>query len=231
MALHRHVKHLFELADSHFQTHYSFLFLVFNLVQCWKILLHSSLKVNRQSFDAFKAQFSKVSPATVRTVAERVLKGDFHTNFTSEEMRVRNLLKQASHVTSQVPGANAARIVMRNQIRGLMIEKGLPSFYLTINPADVYNPIVKFLAGSDIDIDRMTTDQVPTFWSQSVLVANNPIVCAKFFNIYMEAFMKALLGFRGVDAESDVGILGHVSAYYGCVEAQGRGSLHCHMLV
>ena len=231
MALHRHVKHLFELADSHFQTHYSFLFLVFNLVQCWKILLHSSLKVNRQSFDAFKAQFSKVSPATVRTVAERVLKGDFHMNFTLEEMHVRDLLKQASHVTSQVPGANAAQIVMRNQICGLMIEKGLLSFYLTINPADVYNPIVKFLAGSDIDIDRMTTDQVPTFWSQSVLVANNPIVCAKFFNIYMEAFVKALLGFRGVDAESDVGILGRVSAYYGCVEAQGRGSLHCHMLV
>lgn len=65
VALHRHVKHLFELADSHFRTHYSFLFLVFNLVQCQKILLHSSLKVNRRSFDAFKAQFSKVSPAAV----------------------------------------------------------------------------------------------------------------------------------------------------------------------
>ena len=160
-----------------------------------------------------------------------MLKGDFHTNFTSEEMHVRNLLKQVSHVTSQVPGANAAQIVMCNQICGLMIEKGLPSFYLIINPTNVCNPIVKFLAGSDIDIDRMTADQVPTSWSQSVLVANNPIVCAKFFNIYMEAFVKALLGFRGVDAESDVGILGCVSAYYGCVEAQGRGSLHCHILV
>ena len=46
VALHRHVKHLFKLADSCFQTHYSFMFLVFNLVQRWKILLHSSLKVN-----------------------------------------------------------------------------------------------------------------------------------------------------------------------------------------
>lgn len=26
------------------------------------------------------------------------------------------------------------------------------------------------------------------------------------------------------------GILGTVSGYYGCVEAQGRGSLHCHLL-
>ena len=27
------------------------------------------------------------------------------------------------------------------------------------------------------------------------------------------------------------GILGLVKAYYGCVEAQGRGTLHCHMMI
>ncbi|KAJ6573694.1 hypothetical protein B0H10DRAFT_1645672, partial [Mycena sp. CBHHK59/15] len=27
------------------------------------------------------------------------------------------------------------------------------------------------------------------------------------------------------------GILGVVKAYYSCVEAQGRGTLHCHMVV
>jgi len=27
------------------------------------------------------------------------------------------------------------------------------------------------------------------------------------------------------------GVLGTVSAYYGCVEAQGRGTLHCHMMI
>lgn len=84
---------------------------------------------------------------------------------------------------------------MRNQIRGLMIEKGLPSFYITINLADVHNLIVKFLAGSDFDLDTMSADQVPIFWSQSILVTNNPAVCAKFFRLYMDAFVKILLGF------------------------------------
>ena len=28
-----------------------------------------------------------------------------------------------------------------------------------------------------------------------------------------------------------IGILGRVKAYYGCVEVQGRGTLHCHMLI
>ncbi|EJD36383.1 hypothetical protein AURDEDRAFT_19132, partial [Auricularia subglabra TFB-10046 SS5] len=45
----------------------------------------------------------------------------------------------------------------------------------------------------------------------------------------MHAFIKAVLGY---DANSDTsGVLGKVSAFYGCVEAQGRGTLHCHMLV
>ena len=231
VSLQRHIKHFFSLADTRFQTHFSFIFVVFNLLQCRRILLHSSLKVNQCSFDAFKAQFSQVSLSAVRIVAEHMLKGDYQTNFTSEEICMRDLLKQVTHVTSRVQGANAARVVMRNQIQGLMIKKGLPSFYITVNPADVYNPIVKFLAGSEIDVDAMTRDKVPTFWSQSILVANNPAVCAKFFQIYMDAFVKAILGFEAAPGQSCIGVLGRVAAYYGCVEAQGRGSLHCHMLV
>jgi hypothetical protein len=112
-----------------------------------------------------------------------------------------------------------------------MIEKGLPSFYITINPADVYNPVVKFLAGSEIDVDDLLPNDVPNYWDQSVLVAKNPVVAACFFNIYMKAFISALLGYDRSHKNLEGGILGVVKAYYGCVEAQGRGTLHCHMLV
>ncbi|KAF7372226.1 ATP-dependent DNA helicase [Mycena venus] len=120
---------------------------------------------------------------------------------------------------------------MRNQIRGLMIEKGLPSFYLTINPADVYNPLVKFLAGDEIDLDKLTMDTVPDYFNQSCLIAKNPAVAAEFFNVYMKAFISEILGYDPKQDDLEGGILGVVKAYYGCVEAQGRGTLHCHMLV
>jgi hypothetical protein len=67
-----------------------------------------------------------------------------------------------------------------------MIEKGLPSFYITINPADVFNPVVKFLAGSEIDVDKLLPEDVPNYWDQSVLIAKNPVVAAQFFNLYMK---------------------------------------------
>ncbi|KAF8123674.1 hypothetical protein EV363DRAFT_1142435, partial [Boletus edulis] len=51
----------------------------------------------------------------------------------------------------------------------------------------------------------------------------------------MTAFVQTVLyyndGMHGQSQADGVGVLGEVSAYYGCVEAQGRGSLHCHMLV
>ncbi|KAF8198385.1 hypothetical protein K438DRAFT_1672556, partial [Mycena galopus ATCC 62051] len=47
----------------------------------------------------------------------------------------------------------------------------------------------------------------------------------------MKAFISSLLGYDPEHKNLEGGILGVVKAYYGCVEAQGRGTLHCHMLV
>ncbi|KAG1885112.1 hypothetical protein F4604DRAFT_1517067, partial [Suillus subluteus] len=66
-------------------------------------------------------------------------------------------------------------------------------FYITINPADMYNPIVKFLSGADIDIDNLLPDEVPGFMEQSILIAKNPAIAAKFFNLYMKAFVSYMI--------------------------------------
>ncbi|KAJ7136453.1 hypothetical protein C8R43DRAFT_858990, partial [Mycena crocata] len=47
----------------------------------------------------------------------------------------------------------------------------------------------------------------------------------------MKAFIKALLGWDPHAEQHVGGIFGPVKAYYGTVEAQGRGTLHCHMMI
>ncbi|PBK92435.1 hypothetical protein ARMGADRAFT_875250, partial [Armillaria gallica] len=47
----------------------------------------------------------------------------------------------------------------------------------------------------------------------------------------MKAFIRSILGYNPKQENLDSGVLGLVKAYYGCVEAQGRGTLHCHMMV
>ena len=53
----------------------------------------------------------------------------------------------------------------------MITQFGMPIFFLTINPADVYNPLMKFLAGSEINIDHLLPEQVPNYWEQALLVA------------------------------------------------------------
>ncbi|KAF8064259.1 hypothetical protein FPV67DRAFT_1401280, partial [Lyophyllum atratum] len=47
----------------------------------------------------------------------------------------------------------------------------------------------------------------------------------------MKAFISTVLKYDPKQKDLEGGILGLVKAYYGCVEAQGRGTLHCHMLI
>jgi len=172
--------------------------------------------------------FAAVLLETMHAVAECVSKGDLSSAFTPEEQKVCALLKQVNSVSAHVLGSGSSKTVMHNQIHALMIDQGLSNFYITINPADVYNSVIKFLAGDEINVDYLLPADVPEHWKQSILVAHNPIMAARFFDLYMKAFFSAILGFNN-DGKKDVeGVLGMVKAYYGCVEAQGHGTLHCH---
>ena len=231
LAFQRHVRHLLSLQDSRFREHHSFMFTAFNILQCHAILLHSSLKVRKSQFAAVAADYASVSDAAVARVCARITGTHRVQAEDDEERKVLKLMNDVHLVTRQVPGSSGARVAMRNEVRALMHSKGMPTFFITINPADVYNPLVKLLAGADIDVDNLLPGEEPDYWEQSILVARNPVVAARFFHTYMTAFIKTLLKWDPSVPFPEAGVLGVVKAYYGCVEAQGRGTLHCHMLV
>ena len=55
-----------------------------------------------------------------------------------------------------------------------------------------------FFGGRDINVDNLLPDQVPNYWEQAILVAKNPFVAAKFFNLYMKAFISASALLQGL---------------------------------
>ncbi|KAJ3878159.1 hypothetical protein F5879DRAFT_765916, partial [Lentinula edodes] len=107
-----------------------------------EMLLSTSLKTKRSSFPALAKGFATVSTSAVAAVARRLAQGDPVSFRNSEEHTVSRLMEQVNLVTSNVPGSSSSLVNMRNQIRALMTDQGLPSFFITINPADVYNPLV-----------------------------------------------------------------------------------------
>ena len=65
-------------------------------------------------------------------------------------------------------------------------------------------------------------------------MASDPYASAKFFHLMIETILEVLFGFsrrRNGVVTRRRGIFGVIKSYVGTVEAQGRGSLHLHLLL
>lgn len=49
---------------------------------------------------------------------------------------------------------------MHNKIYGLIFKQELPSFYIIVNPVDIYSPILKFMGGCDFNSDQMLSNNM-----------------------------------------------------------------------
>ncbi len=63
-------------------------------------------------------------------------------------------------------------------------------------------------------------------FDRKAFVANNPSVAAQFFDAMIRTFIDVVLKHG-----HGPGLFGACTTYYGMVEAQGKGTLHCHMLI
>ncbi|KAG9015583.1 hypothetical protein FRB94_000188 [Tulasnella sp. JGI-2019a] len=92
---------------------------------------------------------------------------------------------------------------------------------------------MQIFAGEEIDMDLFDRTAGPDKDARSRNVAANPFAAAKFFRFVITAVLETLFNIdaSGQQVQSDMGVLGEVEAYFGVVEAQGRGTLHLHMLV
>ncbi|KAK7027673.1 PIF1-like helicase-domain-containing protein [Favolaschia claudopus] len=70
-----------------------------------------------------------------------------------------------------------------------------------------------------------------TATARKMFVAQNPATAAQFFDQVIQAFVRIVLKYNSSVTTRETGLFGRCSGYYGMVEAQGRGTLHCHMLV
>jgi hypothetical protein len=112
----------------------------------------------------------------------------------------------------------------KNAYTSLIVSDAMPGFWLTINPADLKNPLVLMLAGIDLSSDDLSAEARRI---RQTTANMNPVAVAQFFHQIRTGVFDALPG-TGTDR---IGILGQVSNYFGVVETNGRGMLHLHSLI
>lgn len=226
----RQVQHLLKLHDSPFQRDPAFAFILWNIVQRSEVNKCMSFRVKERQRDSIIKDILSFPPDTLDQLSEKWRLNPSARPTTADEKKIFRVLRKLRHVGSSLKGSAAQKICLRNEIRALINTLGTPALFVTLNPADVHHPLVRILAGADSStmshLEKGVLLEQFDKQQRALLVAQNPAAAARFFDVMISAFLNSIL----CPADGP-GLFGRCQGYYGTVEAQGKGTLHLHMLI
>jgi len=227
ISMEEQLSHLMMIDDSPFERDTEFAFVFHNVVR--KAAVSSSLRfrVLFKTHQRIARELLAVDVDILKAMS-RECKRDPHFKPVDEtQRRIFQLLASLAMVAKHIPGSDGYKIARRNEIRGLTLKEGTATLFLTINPADVDHPLVPLYVDGNLDYGFVGRSVELSEWRRKLLAAKNPAACALFFDKMITSFIRIILCY----GREEPGIYGRCKAYYGMVEAQGKGTLHCHMLI
>lgn len=213
-----HIRYLLSYNDRRFEKNHSFLFVVFNILQRRQACFQAQLVASRPYFQRSANDIQSLNSQDIETALKMNLS---KTPLSKANGKLNKLLQYIRTIGGRVMGSAYARTALRTRLHALIYNQGLPSLFVTINPADIHSPIVLYFAGVEIDLDNIQLQEMLDTYKRAEIVASHPVATAKFFHILIKNILNTLLV---------GGVLGPIKAYFGTVESQGRGSLHLHLL-
>jgi len=224
-----HAKWTMQYADKRFRKDIQFPFQIFGICQKRDVCRSSVLQMKRQAFTRHINLISTLKPQDlVRASQEETRKVRF------SNPAVQALRDQLGAVRTRVKGTDESRQHVRSKIWGTNLIFNPPTIWITINPADTQDPIAQVFAGEEIDLDSFCNTAGPTNNQRASNVAGDPYSSAKYFHFIVKCVLEILFGIskrKSGRIDRKEGIFGKIQSYIGTVEAQGRGTLHLHMLL
>ena len=178
VSLMKHVRYLLTYEDQRFEKHHSFMFVLFNIIQrqqaCWNASLIASRPYFRDVAVDLQALTSKEIEAALINISKKKLT-------PVNNPRISSLLKQIKTVGGNVMGSAYSRTTLRTKIHSLIFNQGLPSIFMTINPADIHSRVALYFAGVDLDLDKILPSKIPSTYERAQIIATHPVATARFF--------------------------------------------------
>ncbi|PPQ74787.1 hypothetical protein CVT24_003726 [Panaeolus cyanescens] len=228
ISMKEHVQWALCYFDRRFRLHEQFIFVAFSILQRRQALLSARIQMRRPQFEREAHLIGTITAAKLRKAQEEEEKG-----LPISDPAVRLLQRSVYATASRVKGSNQERMQLRTQIWSTCIMKNPASLWITINPTDIHDPIAQIFAGESINLDNFVATMGPSSDKRAQNISRDPYASAKFFHFTIKAIMETLFGVKTTDYHvfNKPGIMGRVSAFFGTVESQGRGSLHFHLLL
>lgn len=202
--------------------------MVFGVIQKRQVCRSAALYVRKGASSRKHDLIANLKQADFRQASMEEANNVPFSNPTMSELR-----NDLSAVRSHVPGTDESRLSVRAQSWGNTLIFNGPNVWLTLNPADTQDPIAQIFAGADIDLDKFIKTAGPNHEQRTANITKDPYASAKFFHFVINLVLETLFGISAKQGKIHrrLGIYGQVNAYIGCVEAQGRGSLHLHLML
>lgn len=223
-----HVRWALQYHDRRFRRHETFPFLSFGILQRRQALFSAKIQMRRPNFERDARILATITAQKLQVACEEEESGR-----QISDPAVQLLRKHIYSVAGRLKGSNQSRVQLRTQIWSTCIMKNPPSLWITINPTDLHDPIAQVFAGEDINLDTFLSHVGPDANERARNIAADPYAAAKFFHFIIRTVLETLFGIQTTkfQVKNQVGIFGRVSAYFGAVESQGRGTLHLHILL
>lgn len=224
-----HAKWSMLYADKRFRKDPQFPFQVFGICQKREVCRSAVLQMRRSHFTR---QINLISTLTPQDLIKASQEETRKVRFSNPA--VQALRDQLGAVRTRVKGTDESRQHVRSKIWGTNLMSNPPTLWITINPADTQDPIAQVFAGVEIDLDKFCNMDGPNSAQRATNVAEDPFSSAKYFHFVVKCILEILFGItKKANGRIDrkEGIFGKVQNYVGTVEAQGRGTLHLHMLL
>jgi len=226
-------QYYFNISDRAFRYHFSYIFVAFNMLQRRMAHLHTYFTVKNSNFDSIARKLVAVSPDILNDLAKQLEQEKRFSDLTSEQMNALELLKKVNTISARIPGSQASKIFVRNEIRNYFGFFSLPHLFFTFNSSAAHSPIFQVIFGDKtIDLSNRFPNTV-SGRERALRLAKDPVAAADFFEFSLTSLFKFLLGWDYSTSSSTEhgGILGKIRAFYGISELTERGSFHGHFLL
>lgn len=221
LSMEAQVRNLLMAYNSPFERDPNFPYVCWNAIQKLETSRSIQFKTHEKNLERLSHELVEYKDI-IKDMSEKWSVNPAREPVTRGERRVASLLAKLKVVAKDLRGSNGRRVALRNQIRGLLKTYGCPALFITLNPADIHHKLMHILSGRS----EATFGETSSF-SRKKNVADHPASAAVFFDTMINAFIKHILRY----GRDEAGVFGTCQAYFGTVEAQGRGTLHCHMLI
>ncbi|KAJ3854690.1 hypothetical protein EV368DRAFT_72726 [Lentinula lateritia] len=201
-----HVQHLLDQSLRNFRYHYFFSFVALNVIQRRKAHLHTSLSISSNKYHYIAFELLAVTPNILSNLASK-LKNE------KDEQHAFRLLKEVNIIAAKIPGSQASKTKIRQQIR---------SYFAYFA---VHSPVFQVMYGDqNVNLSQRFPVVVQPRSERAYRVAHDPVAAADFFDFMYHVIFQDLFGwdFKNGKSTQQGGLFGHLRAFYGCAELTER---------